>query len=390
MFAKIKHINDVLPHIEGYDEFVVLEKENYTVIDYNFMDSHTFSDFRSSEKGLDSTSIRRECRGLIFDSNGVLISRAFHKFFNVGEREETLVDSIDWSRPHTVTVKRDGSMIRPLSTVDGGFRLATRKGITDVAKMAENYMMANPEYRYRELCESTIASDLVCIFEFHSVDNMVVIDYGNPFMELLAIRHLHTGEYLSYDKVCAFALTCNVPVVPQVEVDLTKPNSFLDSVKGEVDSEGYVIRFHDGQIVKVKNDWYVQLHHVVSGLNQERNMVRLALNNEIDDILAVLPDNRRIQVQEFVDIFWDRYKLFKTLCFNAWDSVDADVMADLDESRKAYALRIQKEDKFMQPILFKFLDVDDNVQREEFLKQFVLNKTNKTKLFDDFIDWLME
>ena len=33
-FPHITHINDVLPAIEGRDEFIVAEREHYTVINY--------------------------------------------------------------------------------------------------------------------------------------------------------------------------------------------------------------------------------------------------------------------------------------------------------------------------------------------------------------------
>ena len=43
-FPHITNISDVLPAIEGRDEFVVAEKEGYTVINYNVMMADTFPD----------------------------------------------------------------------------------------------------------------------------------------------------------------------------------------------------------------------------------------------------------------------------------------------------------------------------------------------------------
>jgi RNA ligase len=50
----------------------------------------------------------RECRGLIFSDKGNILSRRFHKFFNVNELEETHESLIDINRPHILTEKMDG------------------------------------------------------------------------------------------------------------------------------------------------------------------------------------------------------------------------------------------------------------------------------------------
>ena len=380
IFPTIHTINDVLPHIRDYDEIVVMEKDGYTVIDYVHMDTKTFTGNPETDLGC---RMRRACRGLIFDADGKLISRPFHKFFNVGEREETLVENIDWTRQHTVMHKLDGSMIRPIF-LDGTFRLGTRKGITDVGNMAENFVVDNPEFGYRELCEHLNLAGLTPIFEFHSLDNIVVIDYEGSFMRLLAVRDNHTGFYAERDFLDALCVEYNVPVVELFNVDLTEPNDFLSKVSKEKDSEGYVIRFDACQSTyKVKNDWYFQLHHVISGLNSERNIVRLLIDNEIDDILPKLPDNRRERIEDFAKGFWEVYNRF----FNKVDKIWENVLKDVPEgsSRKDSAMRIIQEDKEIRPILFKFLDgVDDH---HEVIKTMVRGKTNKDVVFSEFMKW---
>jgi len=116
-FPNIYNIDDVLWAIEGRDEFVVAEKEGYTVINYNVMMADTFPDVIIDADPYDQASgvveqqdynaaIRRECRGLIFDSKtGEILRRPFHKFFNVNEREETQDHVINLSRPHAIQKK---------------------------------------------------------------------------------------------------------------------------------------------------------------------------------------------------------------------------------------------------------------------------------------------
>jgi RNA ligase len=106
-FPIITRIEDVLPHIEGFDEIIVAEREGYKVINYMVSTPRLWERSHGWE-------VRRECRGLIFDDEGRLISRPFHKFFNLGEKEETLPNNVDVTELHHILDKMDGSMIRPL------------------------------------------------------------------------------------------------------------------------------------------------------------------------------------------------------------------------------------------------------------------------------------
>jgi tRNA splicing ligase len=105
-FPQINNINDVLPHISGKDEFRVMEKDWYTVVNYAVAFGETFQWNENDPVG---SAIRRECRGLIFDGEtGNLISRPYHKFFNVGEKDETQLHKINLNEPHVVLEKLDG------------------------------------------------------------------------------------------------------------------------------------------------------------------------------------------------------------------------------------------------------------------------------------------
>ena len=111
----IKDLNQILPKIQGKDEFVVIDKDDYIVIDYVFQGPFTFD----SPEAL-------ECRGIKFNKDGSILARPFQKFFNHGERGHEL----DSTRPHTVLEKLDGSMIHS-AMLNDQIVLMTRKGITD-------------------------------------------------------------------------------------------------------------------------------------------------------------------------------------------------------------------------------------------------------------------
>ena len=143
-FPVINCLNDVRAAIEPYDEFRIMEKDWYTVVNYVVSKEDTFLPLAHAPGEDYSAWLRRECRGLIFDEYGNLISRPYHKFFNVGEKAETQSNKIDLTQPHVILEKLDGSMIRPIPTPDGSFRLATQAGITDVAMNAVVFIADKP------------------------------------------------------------------------------------------------------------------------------------------------------------------------------------------------------------------------------------------------------
>ena len=189
-FPLIRNISDVLPAIAGRDEFVVAEKEGYTVINYNVMMADTFD-----------CNIRRECRGIIFDTaTGAIIRRPFHKFFNVNEREETQDHAIDLSRPHAILEKLDGSMIAPF-IVNGQMIWGTKMVAQDFHEMIEQFVKSS-DINYEDFCWELINSGHTPIFEWMHPQKRIVIDYGKePTLILTAIRHMITGQYVSLNDV---------------------------------------------------------------------------------------------------------------------------------------------------------------------------------------------
>jgi len=210
-FPEINHITDVLPHIEGRKEFRVMEKDWYKVIKYMVSLENTFLWDDNDPIG---SAVRRECRGLIFDSDGVLISRPYSKFFNVGEKEETQLHKINLYEPHIVLEKLDGSMVRPIPTPEG-FRLGTKAGITDVAMNAEVFIADKPHYA--KFILSSIACGMTPIFEWVSRKNRIVVDYQEDNLILTAVRDNLSGTYLLHSIIVETGKNYNIPVVQAVD-----------------------------------------------------------------------------------------------------------------------------------------------------------------------------
>lgn len=403
-FPPIRNITDVLPAIAGRDEFVVAEKEGYTVINYNVIMADTFpdvldsSDLRANHDHFETENLharlRRECRGIIFDSKtGDIIRRPFHKFFNVNEREETQDHVVDLSRPHAILEKLDGSMIAPfivttdnyITKMGGGYYekkmiWGTKMGATDVAKPVEEFVADN--YNYVEFAEEAIHHGLTPIFEWCSRKQRIVLDYKEDQLILTAMRNMNDGSYASYDELVGFGNLYDIPVVRAFEPQ-TDMKAFLEYVRDLEDLEGFVVRFDDGHMLKLKCHWYLQIHKAKEAILQDRNIVELILDDKLDDVKAHLPAEDRDRLTQFEsDInkaINERARLIAGLLSTLrFDQID----------RKTFALEYaDKCNPFSRAIVFKNYDSDIDITRiESDARNTIRNNLSKTAKYEAIRD----
>ncbi len=316
-FPQIETIEDVLDNIDGYDEIRVMDKGDYTVINYAVAFEDTF---KWNSEDPYASSIRRECRGLIFNKEGKLISRPYHKFFNAGEKEETQLNKINLYEPHVVLEKLDGSMIHPITTADG-FRLATRAGVTDIAQQAEEFIVDKPEYT--KFIHSSIACKLTPIFEWCSRKNRIVIDYPEDQLILTAVRDNLTGTYLSYPIIVETGKNYSIPVVKAVDgLAIQNINLFVQQVREWEDSEGIVLRFDTGHMVKVKAEDYVLRHKTKDNISQEKNVIQVILDDSVDDMIPLLTTQDAERLKEFQHAFWNSVEDVCIEIFDLYKQID--------------------------------------------------------------------
>jgi RNA ligase len=312
-FPIINSISDVLPHIEGRDEFKVMRKDWYTVVNYMVAFGETFDWDESDVQG---SVMRRECRGLIFDTlSGKLLSRPYHKFFNVGERAELAMDEVDMSANHVILEKLDGSMIRPIAVPGdkhiGEFRLGTKAGITDVAMNAEVWVAKHRNYV--DFIRMAIDHDLTPVFEWCSRKNRIVVDYPVDRLVLTAVRVNSSGGYIPHRTLQNFAKDYDLDLVKVVDSNSSDINGLVDTIRAWESDEGVVVRFDApratawmgyGHMLKIKADAYVTLHRSKDAISNEKNIVGVILNDQIDDLVPILTESDTQRLRGFQRAFW--------------------------------------------------------------------------------------
>lgn len=296
-FPEIRTIDDVVPHVKHREEFVIAEREFGTVINYMVSMPDTFDMVDKDDLG---GAIRRECRGIIFDKQGNIMSRPFHKFFNIGERDETQFHKIDLSLPHVIMEKMDGSMIRPL-IVDGKLRLGTKMGLTEVSAMAEKWLEIQSDDK-RDWLMAVAQANITPLFEWISKKNQIVIDYEVDDLVYLGSRNNFSGNYY---------MEYNPPfnVVSMYGSIKNSITDYIAKVRQDTNREGDIVRFYDGHMFKSKNDWYVRIHKTMDRIRFDRNIVDLILNEQIDDVKGLLPEHEVQKIKDFEKKFWESFDI---------------------------------------------------------------------------------
>lgn len=344
-FPVIEKLDDVLPALEGCDDFIVAEKDGYTVVNYVCASNQTFPPVTDS-----LSAIRRECRGIIFDSEtGRVLARRLHKFFNLGEREETLPENIDFNLPHIVLDKLDGSMITPIPT-KYGIRWGTKMGVTDTSMQVEEFVAKNPEYT--RFAEQLFACGLTPIFEWCSRQNRIVIDHPEDQLILVAIRGTKSGLYTPHWLVEQVPNYWSIPVVQAYTADQLSPE-LVTKLAASEGIEGVVVRFYDGHMVKIKCEWYVRIHKAKEFITNERLTLETWLDEKMDDVIPFLLEDDRKRITEFIDKVTsdiDMAVMFTTKYIN-------DIKAS-GMSRKEFALRIMPSivRPMVKAIIFHYWD----------------------------------
>ncbi len=351
----IRHIDDVLPHIAAKPEIVVGYRDDYTMIDYVYAAHGTFDNVYA-----------RECRGLKFAPDGRLLARPYHKFHNLNENEDYQEHAIDFSQPHVMLDKLDGSMVHTIA-LGGRLRLMTRKGFSEVALKAQQWLDAQPEVgnqvtsAYGLLFGGTYpASHFTHCFEYVAPHNQIVVFYEEETLILTAIRHIETGLYVPYADLVAEAQRCGVPVVQPY------PLSAFDeaAVRADPDNEGLVVRFANGSMVKVKADIYCTKHGAVDSVSHCHGVLELAFANVLDDVLPNLAGEFKQRVIDYRDAFFHALDITKARLITAVEEYD-----HLDQ--KEFALTIK--DHPWRGLMFGYRKsrdadqvVDDYVKRTSF------------------------
>lgn len=326
MFKTIKTINDILPQIKDKPEINVSSAcgNNTTVVCYMFSGSDTFDNDAAIE-----------CRGITFAADtGVITSRNLHKFFNVGEKESTQVQNLNWAEVSRVMIKRDGSVISG-TNVDGKMVMKSKKAFDN--KQAHDAMeFVNLNSVYQSFHAWCLTANVTPVYEWTAPDNRVVVMYDTASLVLLHVRDNITGKYFSSDEIKQVAM--GIPMVEEVnDFEIQKYLQLTKTIEG---IEGWVIQFANGDMVKLKTQWYMDRHRIMTNV-RTRDIAQAVIDEIVDDLKAKLY-SENLDASPIVEIEKDVVQKMNSIKHEL--SQITDTLGGME--RKEIALKFNKHELF--------------------------------------------
>lgn len=274
--------------------------------------------------------VTMNCRGLIVDGTDLVVARPFKKFFNYGEDDHGL--DLDLDTPVSAYDKADGSLGIIYPTPEGNVEVATRGSFeSEQAKWATAWVEA----------KGLVADDFFLIDKITHLceivyrENRIVLDYGD-FEGLIGLASVEIETGKVWDCFPSFAFDRYVQPFPGLRI----LGDALEMSPRE-NAEGLVLRLGDSTHLKIKQEDYVRLHRIVSGLS-EKTVWEALKDGKEEELKENVPD-------EMYEWFENVCQSFEKAAFDIATQVmieHAEVVSRLPEgyTRKEFAKEAIKSD----------------------------------------------
>ena len=311
-----------------------------------------------------------ELRGLTFITDGtgnVTKVPHLHKFFNLNENPSTQYLAMKDLVLDEIHIKEDGSMLIPVTFPCGIVKWKTKMSWdNEQTRLAEVVFENDKALRdFTSMCDDM---NWYPVFELVSPYNKIVVDYNATELILLQIRY-EDGTYMDVAKKNMTAVAYGVKCVDNVKGTLDDLISLATTVEG---IEGWVLRFTNGKMIKLKTDWYRNLHGLLTdSLTREDFIIENVLNETLDDILAQVDE--KDPRKEWVE------KVAESVAHYTSNLVK-DVMTLKSEytgDRKEYAIKYNKHPLFS--VLMRVIGANEEVVEKEVIKFLLRNTTSLSK-----------
>ena len=295
------------------------------------------------------------CRGLVTDNTGDIVATPFHKFFNIEEGKFTPTEKFE------VYEKMDGSL-GIVFWYQGQWVVATRGSFTSdqAIKAIEILKKYNTDIMFRHL---------TFCFEIIYPENRIVLDYGDDEKLVLLGTFNKDGKEIDVEMWAQYGFD----VVKKYD-GISDYKQLKEMVKN--DQEGFVVKFSNGDRVKVKGVEYLRLHKIMTNVTTTGVWEYLKNGEDVLEILKDVPDEFYDKIKSYVQhlkygyfqISEDAGKKFDGMMYGKYNDKEP------IEDRKEYAEWVLTQPKHLSGILFRMFDKKDyseiiwNLIRPEFKK----------------------
>jgi len=277
------------------------------------------------------------CRGLVTDDKGNIVARPFSKFFNIEEGKFEPTEKFE------VYEKMDGSL-GIVFWYQGQWILATRGSFTSdqAIKGTELLKKYNTDIMFRHL---------TFCFEIVFPQNRVVVDYGD--YEGLVLLGTFDTSGKEYD----------IEMWREYGFDVVKKYDGIKDFKQlkemvKNDQEGFVVKFSNGDRIKVKGVEYLRLHKIMTNMSTTAVWECLKNGDDIETLLKDVPDEFYDKIKSyskdlrygFFQISERAGKLHDGFRYGKYGDVDP------EPTKKEFAEFVFKQQKVLHPVMFAMWD----------------------------------
>ena len=233
--------------------------------------------------------ITLECRGLVTDQVGNIVSRGFSKFFNIEENKHVPTDTFE------VFEKLDGQYIA-VFWYNGEMVINSRGSFTSVYVDVARKLLDEKYPHFKTFAEK----NLTYCFELIGFEQ-IVVSYPEPDVILTGIFQIGNEQCLPTVDEPNHYFGCKV-VKKFIGLDWKNIKQL-----NWKNSEGFVVRFSNGNRCKIKFEDYIRLHRIMTNISEKKIWQALKDGKPLTEYLEDVPDEFFNEVREIEDELWDKY-----------------------------------------------------------------------------------
>jgi len=291
--------------------------------------------------------ITKICRGLVLDNDGNVVAKPFGKFFNMEEHDPSEIPNETFE----VFEKMDGSL-GILFWYQGQWIFASKGSFTSDQANKGRELLSKYDIQ-------PLPRGYTTLVEIIYPENRIVCDYGeDECLVVLTMISNVSGKEFDYSSLIQVCEVVGMPVVKRY--DGVEDYKTLKSII-KLNQEGFVIRFRNGFRMKIKGEEYVRLHRILTGFSNINIWEILKDGKDMNEFLERVPDEFDKWVKSVaMNLRYTHYsiseragKMYDYFMYGKYN--DEEPVTD----RKVFAEWVLKQDKHLQPILFKMFDKKD-------------------------------
>lgn len=282
-----------------------------------------------------------ECRGIMFELNEKnepvrIMARPMQKFFNLKECPFTI--GLDLTKMVQLMDKADGSLVS--SYLDNGYLFLKSKTavMSDQAQKA-TALLNSPKYEnLRATIKLYAQAGYTVNMEYVGPNNRIVLGYEEEKLIVLNIRHNETGEYAPASDLFASG-SLRPHVVTQYRLpdwNSVTPEDWEAGVRAQTEIEGVIVVMSDGQLFKLKTDWYSALHRTKDSINNNKALLQSIKERASDDLRGLFADDQAAlkKIEAFENAYIGTVSTYLKMCSETWQQLQG-------KDRRTFAIEAQ-------------------------------------------------